>query len=994
MKAEPPHEPVVRLIGLGKTFPKAPSGTPPALDDLTADIPAGCMVGIMGPDAAGKTTLMRLLAGLLLPTAGEVLVMGRPPDSSGKQDGLSGRRDVGYMPQRFGLYEDLSVIDNLTLHADLCGLQGAARTAMFTRLLRFTGLTPFTRRLAGRLSGGMKQKLGLACALLTTPRLLLLDEPGVGVDPLSRRELWSMVSGLAGEGMSVLWATAYMDEAARCAHVLMLEQGRIVYQGPPAAFTERLRGRVFQLGPPPGQARQVLTAWTSRQEVRDALIQGSRVRIVLDAKAAGAVRAGTADGWLGEHGKALTAVEPQLEDAYIDAVGGLDHTPSAFSVTEDGEAAYSVALGETGDEPVIRARGLTKRFGEFVAARDITFDVRPGEIFGLLGPNGAGKSTTFRMLCGLSTPTGGTCFVAGANLLTAPGPARSKLGYMAQKFSLYGELTVLQNLRLMADYYGIPLSLAGKRIRQRIQALDLESFRHVKAVMLPLGQKQRLSMACATLHNPPVLFLDEPTSGVDPRTRREFWKHINAMTANGVAVLVTTHFMEEAEYCDRIALINHGRIIAQGTPDSLRAEAPVPAAADPSFEDAFIAYVEHSDDAAEAGEESAPDPDAALPAPPPAQRATLPAVNWLRKLRALIVKEFKQIVRDVSSYIVAVVLPLIFLLLFGYGITLDAGVMKIAVLNESGSAEALNLAINFSHSAHFKVVEARSRAEAGRMMSDSVLDAFIVIPTDFKARLEEGEAPIQVVVSGAEPNTANFIRAYSQGVIGNWQVTRNGEFVEPPIVTEPRYWFNPAATSHWYLVPGSITMVMTLIGAMLTALVIAREWERGTLEALYATPVTRMQILLGKLIPYYVLGLFSMSLCALAGVFLFGLPFHGSVGALFMLSTGFLLPTLGQGLFISVATREQLLAAQASLLTAFLPALMLSGFIFDINSMPTVLQWLTVVVPARYFNVSLQTVFLAGDLWSVFIPGMLYMLGLAAIFFTATYARLVKRLDA
>ena len=415
-----------------------------------------------------------------------------------------------------------------------------------------------------------------------------------------------------------------------------------------------------------------------------------------------------------------------------------------------------------------------------------------------------------------------------------------------------------------------------------------------------------------------------------------------------------------------------------------------------------------------------------------------PVFQWLAQLFALMGKESKQIIRDPSSYLVAAILPMIFLLLFGYGITLDAGVMDIVILDESNSQSGLQLQENFAHSPNFRVHQARSRSEAGRMMRDSVISGFIVIPYNFEALLVGGQgkaavAPIQVIVSGGEPNTANFIRGYSQGVIANWQQTRtpggtiqeetlrrlflvrlkkneevkrervakitsesgasDGTIQKQPVDVAPRYWFNPAAKSRWYLVPGSITIVMTLIGTMLTALVIAREYERGTMESLFATPVTRMQILLGKLIPYYFLGMFSMTICALAGVFLFEVPLRGSVFALFVLSSTFLMPALGQGLLISILTKQQLLAAQTGLITGFLPAVILSGFIFDINSMPDALQYLTLAIPARHFNTALQTVFLAGDIWPVFLPRMAFMLGLGAAFLVITYRKLVKRLD-
>ena len=434
MSASP--EAVIRLQGVSKVFPDVPPDTPPALDALTADVPSGQVVGLVGPDAAGKTTLMRLLAGLLLPTSGTVEVLGRAPGSPADTAGIL--HDVGYMPQRFGLYEDLSVIDNLHLHAELRGLEEPDRSAMFEKLLTFTSLKPFTERLAGKLSGGMKQKLGLACALLTTPRLLLLDEPGVGVDPLSRRELWKMVSDLAVGGMSVLWSTAYMDEAERCAHVLMLEQGRLVYQGPPAGFTGRVAKRVFAFTPPPGEARRMLARWQQEPDIRDALIQGSHIRVVFRDPH---------DGPFTRSGVDLRPAVPRLEDAYIDAVGGMDRRPSPFlpeSERGGGEPGEGrgILSGERlspflpltpspdgsasapSSEPVIRAVNLTKRFGTFTAAHDITFEVQPGRIFGLLGPNGAGKSTTFRMLCGLSRPTEGECFVAGMDLPTAAGAAR------------------------------------------------------------------------------------------------------------------------------------------------------------------------------------------------------------------------------------------------------------------------------------------------------------------------------------------------------------------------------------------------------------------------------------------------------------------------------------------------------------------------------------------------------------------------------------------
>jgi len=557
-----------------KTF-----GATKALAGITAELPTGRILGLVGPDGAGKTTLIRLLAGLMEPTAGAVEVLGRTP----RVEGGTRQAETGYMPQRFGLYEDLSVLDNLSLYANLRALDQSTRQRRFAELLRFTDLAPFTERLAGRLSGGMKQKLGLACALLGRPRLLLLDEPGVGVDPLSRRELWRMVSELVASGVTVLWSTAYLEEAERCAHIWLLDNGRLLYDGAPARLSERVRGRVFRRRVAPGEARRVAESELEREAVLDAVIQGASVRVVAKPDATGSFRT---DGY--------EPVAPRLEDAYVELLGGARKGESllargwpAVAQTAAGGASSAAA-----DRVLVRAEALTRRFGDFVAADTIGFEVRAGEIYGLLGPNGAGKSTTFRMLCGLLMPTSGYASVAGVNLARAASRARARLGYMAQKFSLYGDLSVAQNLDYFADIYGLTRSAKRERVQAMIDMFELGPHLPANAALLPLGFKQRLALACATLHAPAVLFLDEPTSGVDPLMRREFWHHINALTTRGVAVVVTTHFMEEAEYCDRIGLIWRGRKIAEGTPDELKASAESATHPEPTLEDAFIALIE------------------------------------------------------------------------------------------------------------------------------------------------------------------------------------------------------------------------------------------------------------------------------------------------------------------------------------------------------------------------------------------------------------------
>jgi ABC-2 type transport system ATP-binding protein len=577
--AAAPTRPAAKVTALVKIF-----GAARALDGISATLPAGKILGLVGPDGAGKTTLIRLFAGLMVPTAGTVEVLGRTPQA----EGGTTQAETGYMPQRFGLYEDLSVLDNLNLYANLRALDATQRQQRFAELLRFTDLAPFTGRLAGQLSGGMKQKLGLACALLGSPRLLLLDEPGVGVDPLSRRELWRMVSELVTGGVTVLWSTAYLEEAERCAYIWLLDAGRLLYDGPPRELSERLRGRVFRRRARPGEARQRAEEELARDAVLDAVIQGASVRLVAKPHRESEFQ-----------GTQYASVEPRLEDAYVELLGGPRKGESLLARGWPTQAP----IAASGDLPpgsgsaraptaLVRAVDLTRRFGDFVAADHVGFEVRAGEIYGLLGPNGAGKSTTFRMLCGLLKPTAGDASVAGVNLLHAASRARARLGYMAQKFSLYGDLSVGQNLDYFADIYGLSRAAKRARVPAMIEMFELAPHLESNASLLPLGFKQRLALACATLHTPAVLFLDEPTSGVDPLMRREFWHHISALTTRGVAVLVTTHFMDEAEYCDRIGLIWRGRKIAEGTPDELKARARSTRQPEPTLEDAFIALVE------------------------------------------------------------------------------------------------------------------------------------------------------------------------------------------------------------------------------------------------------------------------------------------------------------------------------------------------------------------------------------------------------------------
>lgn len=489
----------VKIKNLTKTFVKIT-----ALDNLSLNIEKGKITGLIGADGAGKTTLLRTIIGLLIPDSGDISTLGFNPVT--QKNELTPL--IGYMPQKFGLYEDLTVLENLTLYADLKNVPHN-----FEKMLEFTKLAPFQDRLAGALSGGMKQKLGLACTLLGNPEFLLLDEPSVGVDPISRKDLMQMVREMINPDTTVLWSTAYLDEAHSFDTAVVIDKGKVIYDGRP-------------------------------------------------------------------HDLGATAQE--FENKVIDLMGGYKQEPSKI--------AENYTLLKEIKECTVEADNLEKKYGNFYAVKNNSFCINKGEIFGLLGPNGAGKSTSFKMMCGLAKPTNGTAKIMGIDITKDPEKARSNLGYMAQKFSLYGSLTVRENLEFFASAYGIKFKNRAAKVQEIIEVFGLKDFADQKSEELPLGLKQRLSMACALIHNPPVLFLDEPTSGVDVITRRDFWNHITSLAKKGVTILVTTHFMDEAEYCDRISLFYHGETIALGTPQELKDKAGAK-----TMEETFITLIKESE---------------------------------------------------------------------------------------------------------------------------------------------------------------------------------------------------------------------------------------------------------------------------------------------------------------------------------------------------------------------------------------------------------------
>ena len=567
-------QPHLHLDGVSKRFASPARGAPAiqALQGVGFTLEPGRVLGLIGPDAAGKTTLLRICAGLVVADEGEVAVFGDPV-------ARIDRARIGYMPQSGALYAELSVIQNLTLYAKLRGLSRELWDERIAHLLDLTGLAPFTRRAAGRLSGGMRQKLAMACAVAAAPPLLLLDEPSVGVDPLSRREIWKLARDLAGPETGIVWATSILDDAEQCDDVMVLHQGRREYFGSPAGLAQFAAGRCWSTPVPAATRRRVLRAALEQPMTIAGRIDGGEVRLTLRSAAdQPPVLAAIVGDWRKR--------QPHVDDGFawlLDDASVLG--PSAV-------AAAFVPIETAATTPAaIEAVGLGKRYGDFIAVHDVSFAVAPGEVFGLLGPNGAGKSTTFRMLCGLARPSEGHGRVVGYDLSSAGAEARQALGYMPQKFSLYADLSVAANLRFVAGAYGLAGAAARAAIDGAVESLSLGAFWQSSAGALPLGVKQRLALAAAVMHGPRVLFLDEPTSGVDPLVRREFWHHITAIADRGVAVLVTTHFMDEAELCDRLLLISQAEVIAHGTPAELKQQALAVRTAGATLEDAFIALI-------------------------------------------------------------------------------------------------------------------------------------------------------------------------------------------------------------------------------------------------------------------------------------------------------------------------------------------------------------------------------------------------------------------
>ncbi|ENO86020.1 ribosome-associated ATPase/putative transporter RbbA [Thauera linaloolentis] len=895
--------PVVRLAGVEHRY-----GGTLAADDVTLDIPAGRMVGFIGPDGVGKSTWLGLIAGARQIQKGRVEVLGGDMASARHRGAVCPR--IAYMPQGLGknLYPTLSVFENIDFFGRLFGQPRAERERRIADLLASTGLAGFADRPANKLSGGMKQKLGLCCALVHDPDLLILDEPTTGVDPLSRRQFWELIARIRGRrpGMSVLVATAYMEEAEQYDWLVAVDAGRVLATGSPAEL---------------------------------------RARSGADT----------------------------LEDAFLallppERLG--DHTPLAIPPLSAGEI-------------VIEARDLQMRFGDFVAVDDVNLQVRRGEIFGFLGSNGCGKSTTMKMLTGLLPPTRGEARLLGEVLDARNIDTRRRVGYMSQAFSLYGELSVRRNLQLHADLFNLPQAEADARIAELARRFDLAPIMDDIPEALPLGIRQRLQLAVAVLHRPDVLILDEPTSGVDPVARDHFWELIIDLSRkDGVTIFITTHFMNEAQRCDRISLMHAGRILASDAPAALVARRGAS-----TLEDAFVGYlaeasgVKLSSPGEDCRHAEAPAATAAPEAEPPLPAGqTKPhlARFSLARLLSFSMREATELRRDPFRLTLALLGTVILMLVMGYGISTDVENLNYAVLDLDRSTTSESYTLNIAGSRYFQERPSlESHADIDRRMRTGELAMALEIPPNFGRDLARGARPeIGVWLDGAMPMRAEVARGYVMGVhaqtLSEAVTAATGSAPAALADIAVRYRYNPEMRSLIAMVPAVIPMLLVFIPSMLTALGVVREKELGSILNVYTTPVTKLEFLLGKQLPYIALSMLNCVLMFVLALTLFDVPFKGSLPAFFIGALLYVTATTGLGLLMSTLTNSQVAAIAGTSIGTLLPAIQFSGMLDPVSSLEGGGAVLGRIYPTTHFlDISRGTFAKAldfGDLGGAFIP--------------------------
>ncbi|NLS07739.1 ribosome-associated ATPase/putative transporter RbbA [Rhizobium sp. P32RR-XVIII] len=879
----------------GKTF---------ALNDLTLDIPANCMVGMIGPDGVGKSTLLALISGVRKIQTGQVTVLGGNMQDEGHRRASYGR--IAYMPQGLGrnLYPTLSVFDNIDFFGRLFGQGAAERRARIDELLVATGLDPFADRPCGKLSGGMKQKASLCCSLMHDPDVLVLDEPTTGVDPLSRRQFWELIDSIRARRpqMSVIVATAYMDEAGRFDWLAAMDDGAVIAHGAP---------------------KEIL----------------------------------------------VKAQKTNLDDAFIALL-----PPEKRGMHE--EVVVRPRVEPEDKTPAIEAEGLTRRFGDFVAVDHVSFRIARGEIFGFLGSNGCGKTTTMKMMTGLLPVTEGSAKLFGRPMGANDMKARQNVGYMSQAFSLYGELTVWQNLDLHARLYHLPSNEIDTRLNELLERYDLKNVADEKPESLPLGVKQRLQLAVAVLHRPPILILDEPTSGVDPVARDAFWRTLIDLSRNdGVTIFLSTHFMNEAERCDRISLMHRGRVLAVGAPKELVKER-----GNDSLEDTFISYLE------EAGESK--DKKKPEPAPRPSARAGVTATKStqstssrqfdLGRLWAYARRETMELLRDPIRMAFAFIGPVILMIAFGYGITFDVENLKFAAFDQDRTPESRRLLENFSGSHYFKErPPISSTAELEQRMRSGDLAVAIEIPAGFGRDVANVRPPeVAFWIDGAMPFRGETTRGYVAGLEQRYArdliVERFGPNAPSNVYLgsvniENRFRYNQAFKSIFAMVPLTIVMVLVLIPAVMATIAVVREKETGSIANFRSTPISKFEFLVGKLVPYVVIAMMAFTIMLLMALFLFHVPVRGSYGALALGTLLYVFSTCGFGQLISTFTRTQVAAVFATTVLAIIPTVNFSGLLTPVSSLTGVGRGIGLMFPAAWYQPISVGTFTKGldysDLW-------------------------------
>ncbi|CAH5453169.1 ribosome-associated ATPase/putative transporter RbbA [Klebsiella oxytoca] len=885
---------VARLENVSQHF-----GATVALKDITLSIPARCMVGLIGPDGVGKSSLLSLISGARVIEHGNVMVLG------GDMSDVRHRRDVcpkiAWMPQGLGknLYHTLSVYENVDFFARLFGHDKAERDIRINELLQSTGLAPFRDRPAGKLSGGMKQKLGLCCALIHDPQLLILDEPTTGVDPLSRAQFWDLIDSIRQRqpDMSVLVATAYMEEAERFDWLVAMNAGEVLATG----------------------SADELKAHTASQTLEQAFI----------------------------------ALLPEAQR--------LAHKEVIIPPRNADES-----------EIAIEARGLTMRFGQFVAVDHVNFRIARGEIFGFLGSNGCGKSTTMKMLTGLLPASEGEAWLFGQPVDPRDIETRRRVGYMSQAFSLYSELTVRQNLELHASLFHIPDAEIPGRIAEISQRFMLEEVEDTLPASLPLGIRQRLSLAVAVIHRPEMLILDEPTSGVDPVARDMFWQlMVDLARQDRVTIFISTHFMNEAERCDRISLMHAGKVLASGTPQAL-----VEQRGSATLEEAFIAWLQ------EAAEATQP-PDAQATAVPAIEHKTESSVPRqafsLQRLFSYSRREALELRRDPVRSTLALLGTVILMFIMGYGISMDVEDLRFAVLDRDQTVSSQGWSQNIAGSRYFiEQPPLQSYSELDRRMRNGELAVAIEIPPNFGRDIARG-TPVQigVWVDGAMPNRAETVRGYVQAMHLAWLQEMASRQASPNrdtslISIETRYRYNPDVKSLPAIVPAVIPLLLMMIPAMLSALSVVREKELGSIINLYVTPTTRSEFLLGKQVPYIVLGMFNFFLLCALSVFVFGVPHKGSFLTLTLAALLYVTIATGLGLLISTFMKSQIAAIFGTAIITLIPATQFSGMIDPVASLEGPGRWIGQIYPTSHFLTIARGTFSKAlnltDLWGSFIP--------------------------